>query len=248
MRHGSTVKSSVMGVNNSFLRTRKNLIFLSLAMVLSLLPLAGCSLLGVGAAEPTPDSGSEPGIPESPILFKDDFSSEQGGWSTTYPSSGSTVSYAHQGLEFYVNESEKDYWSIREGEYSNTGIGVDVSKLGGPDDNSFGVICRYQDAGNFYAFLVGSDGYYGIIKVKDGKYSLLSGNTMDYDARINKGRGTNRVLGICSQDELGLFVNGNLLTIVQDADLATGRIGLIAGTGAAPGADILFDNITIYQQ
>ena len=148
----------------------------------------------------------------------------------------------------YNNEVEKDYWSTREGEYGNVAVGVDASKLGGPDDNSFGVICRYRDAENFYAFLVSSDGYYGIIKLKDGNYSLLSGKNMDFNSGITRGRGTNRILGICSEDELGLYVNGSLLTIVQDSDFTDGRIGLISGSNATPGTDILFDNLILYQQ
>ena len=82
-------------------------------------------------------------------------------------------------------------------------VGVDASKLGGPDDNSFGVICRYRDAENFYAFLVSSDGYYGIIKVKDGKYSLLSGKNMDFNSGIVRGRGTNRSWGYARRTSWG---------------------------------------------
>ncbi len=192
--------------------------------------------------------GSEDGISESLILFQDDFNQTGSGWTTLSSPEGSSVAYAHQGLEFINFEKEKDYWSHREGEYSNVAVGVDSAKLGGPDDNTFGVICRFVDNGNFYALLISSDGYYGIIKVKDGNYSLLSGSNMDYSPSIVRGAGPNRILGVCSEDELGLFVNGTLLTIVQDTDFTQGRIGLISGTNAKPGTDILFDNLIIYQQ
>jgi hypothetical protein len=211
--------------------------------------LSGCSVLSSGNSQSNdPFYGSEEGIPQSQILFQDDFSQTGGGWTTTSSTAGSSVGYSHQGLDFLINEDEKDYWSTREGDYSNIALGVDASKLGGPDDNTFGVICRYLDGENFYAFLVSSDGYYGIIKVKDGQYSLLSGKNMDFNAGIVRGRGTNRILGVCQEDELGLFVNGKLLTIVQDTDFTQGRIGLISGTTATAGTDILFDNFTLYQQ
>jgi hypothetical protein len=210
---------------------------------------SGCSIInGLGSHLSEPSYGSEPGIPDSPILFQDDFSQAGIGWKTSYSGEGSSVDYSHQGLEFYNNEVDKDYWSTREGEYGNVAVGVDASKLGGPDDNSFGVICRYHDAENFYAFLVSSDGYYGIIKVKDGNYSMLSGKSMDFNSGIVRGRGSNRILGVCSEDELGLYVNGSLLTIVQDSDFTDGRIGLISGSNATPGTDILFDNLILYQQ
>lgn len=246
----STVQSTVMNENKkpeSFLKGLQKLAPGIIAASLLLLP--ACSTLPADlVAQKTPEFGSEPGIPESQILMSDDFSAKSGGWSLTGTDGGSSVSYAHQGLEFIINEKDQDFWSTMPGEYSNIGVGVDAGKLGGPDDNTFGVICRYQDAENFYAFLISSDGYYGIVKVKDGIYSLLSGKNMDYDAGIVRGQGTNRILGICSQDELGLFVNGKLLTIVQDSDLTEGRVGMIAGTNAAPGTDILFDNLILYQQ
>ena len=246
----STVQSTVMNENKKpglFMKIIQKMVPGIIAASLMLLP--ACSLLSADLMrQKTPVFGSEPGIPESQVLFSDDFSANYGGWSLTSTQGGSSVSYAHQGLEFIINEKDQDYWSTMPGEYSNIGVGVDASKLGGPDDNTFGVICRYKDAENFYAFLISSDGYYGIIKVKDGIYSLLSGKNMDYDAGIVRGLGTNRVLGICSQDELGLFVNGKLLTIVQDPDLTEGRVGMIAGTNAAPGTDILFDNMILYQQ
>jgi hypothetical protein len=246
----STVQSTVMKVNSkpgTFLKLLAKLTPGIIAAILLLLP--ACSMLPADlVAQKTPEFGSEPGIPESQILFSDDFSAKNGGWSLTSTDSGSSVAFTHQGLEFIINEKDQDFWSTLAGEYSNIGVGVDAGKLGGPDDNTFGVICRYQDAENFYAFLISSDGYYGIIKIKDGKYSLLSGKNMDYDAGIVRGKGTNRILGICSQDELGLFVNGKLLTIVQDPDLIEGRVGMIAGTNAVPGTDILFDNLILYQQ
>jgi len=214
-----------------------------------ILLLTSCAFLSAGDATPeVQEYRSEPGIPESPVIYTDDFSGTDGGWTQASTNSGSSVAYSHEGLEFIINESEKDYWSTRNGEYGNIGVGVDASKLGGPDDNTLGVICRFKDPGNYYAFLISSDGYYGILKVKDGTYTLLSGKNMDYDAGIVRGRGTNRVLGICSQDMLGLFVNGKLLTIVQDTDLTEGKIGLIAGTTSSPGTDILFDNLILYQQ
>jgi hypothetical protein len=211
--------------------------------------IQGCSVINFGSqVASTPFFSSENGIPESQILFQDDFSQKGSGWTTLVSPQGSSVAYAHQGLEFINYEAEKDFWSTREGDYSNVAVGVDGSKLGGPDDNTFGVICRFVDSGNFYAFLIGSDGYYGIIKVKDGVYSLISGSSMDYSESIIRGRGTNRILGVCSEDLLGLFVNGDLLSIVQDTDLTRGRIGLISGTNEEPGTDILFDNLILYQQ
>ena len=34
----------------------------------------------------------------------------------------------------------------------------------GPDDNDFGIICRYIDDNQFYYAIISSDGYYGIVR------------------------------------------------------------------------------------
>lgn len=238
-----------MQISNSLgkVRVKKALFLAFLFSGLILLP--ACSILGIGGGQSSePVYGSEAGIPKSQILYSDDFSRQNGGWTTTESPSGSKVAYAHQGLEFLIHDVERDYWSTRDADYGDVGVGVDASKLGGPDDNTFGVICRFQDEKNFYAFLISSDGYYGIVKVKNGNYALLSGKNMDYSAGIVRGSGTNRVLGVCAEDYLGLFVNGQLMTIVQDGDFARGKTGLIAGANSIPGTDILFDNLIIYQQ
>jgi len=95
--------------------------------------------------------------------------------------------------------------------------------------------------------LISSDGYYGILKVRQGAYSLLSGTTMDYSNEINRARGTNRVRGDCIGPNLALFVNGNLLVQVADMDFSAGKTGLIAGSHDVIGVDILFDNFIVYQ-
>jgi hypothetical protein len=235
----------MMSPNSTFSQFRSKVLKPTASVCLIL--LCACDALPFLQAS-TPATASEAGIPESQLLYSDDFSSQDSGWSRHSSAEGSSIDYAHQGLEIRINEPDKDYWSTRPDDFSDVGVAVDISKLGGPDDNLFGVICRFQDQDHYYAFLASSDGYYGIIKVVDGKYSLLSGKNMDYDAGIVRGIGTNRMAGICEQDYLGLYVNGKLLTIVQDSDLKTGKIGVIAGTNAAPGVDILFDNFILYKR
>ena len=187
--------------------------------------IQGCSVINFGyPVTPTPIIGSENGIPESPILFQDDSAKMEAVGRPWFPPRDPLWHTLTRDLNSSIMKPKRISGQPGRGEYANIAVGVDGSKLGGPDDNTFGVICRYVDTGNFYAFLIGSDGYFGIIKVKDGVYSLLSGSSMDYSPSIVRGTGTNRMLGVCSEDELGLFVNGDLLTIVQDSDFTQGRM------------------------
>ncbi len=132
----------------------------------------------------SPTFGSEPGLENSLILFMDDFTDPASGWQTMGSVSGSSVKYEHQGLRLMVNEPETDYWSIQAINIQDVQLAVDASKISGPDDNTFGLICRFSDGNQFYAFLVSSDGYYAILKVNNGDYTLLSGDHMDFNPAI----------------------------------------------------------------
>ena len=211
---------------------------LILVFVLALL-LTGCSAAsGLNASA---------AVPAGSVLFKDDFSDPSSGWETWSEPSGSMVAYQNGGLRIYIAEKEFDYWSRPGKRVGDVQLEVDVIKLGGPDDNDFGLMCRYQDRDNFYAFLATSDGYAGILKVKDGQYNLISGKQMAYNESIRKGGSMNHLRADCNGSTLTLYTNGKQVLSVQDQDFKTGEIGVIAGTGSEPGADLYFDNFGAYK-
>jgi hypothetical protein len=124
-------------------------------------------------------------------------------------------------------------------------VQVRAKKLEGPDDNLFGLVCRYQDDQNFYAFAIGSDGYYGIYKRIDGEQSLIDQIHMDFSDVINSGVEDNVIRAICQADQLALIVNDTPLIQVQDGALTQGDVGLILGTFTEPGVNVLFDDFIV---
>ncbi len=202
--------------------------------------LTGCSSLSAGQ---NASAAVQPGA----VIFKDDFSDPSSGWETWNEPSGSMVAYQNGGLRVFIAEKEFDYWSRPGKRVSDVRMEVDVIKLGGPDDNDFGLICRYQDRDNFYAFLTSSDGYAGILKVKEGKYVMISGDKMVYSESIHKGATQNHVRADCSGSTLTMYANSKQILSVQDQDFRTGEIGVIAGTGAEAGADLYFDNFWAFK-
>jgi hypothetical protein len=213
--------------------------FIIMSVLLALV-VSGCSSLQGGEVV---SAAVQPGS----ILFKDDFSNPQSGWETWTESSGSMVTYTNGGLRIYINETQFDYWSRPGVRLADARLEVDAIKLGGPNDNDFGLICRYQDRDNFYAFLISSDGYAGILKVKDGKYQLLSGHELTYADAIRQGEALNHLRGDCVGNKLSWNVNGKDLMSVTDADFKAGEIGILGGTGDTAGADLFFDNFWAYK-
>ena len=201
-----------------------------------------------GASNPTP-SGSNPSpVAETgnAILFEDDFSDTSSGWDQ-YADEETVTDYAPGGYRIFVNTPESYSWANPYLQLTDVLIEVETRKLGGPDDNDFGVICRYQDVDNFYFFVISSDGFFSINKYVDGNLEIVGRDQYGESAAIRPGTGSNQIRASCKGDTLELVVNGSSLMSVQDADFPSGDVGLIAGTFSEPGADILFQNFKVFR-
>jgi hypothetical protein len=203
----------------------------------------------LSSSDSTEDNGGDSSSVVEPdasgILFQDDFSSSSSGWSDLYRDDTGMTDYDQSGFRIQVLESNFDYWANPNLYFTDTVIEVDATKLGGPEDNDFGVICRYSDAENFYFFIVTSDGYYGIGKYMDGEQQLIDTDQLGQTDKVLPGNATNKVKADCVGSTLRLYANGSLIHEVSDSDLSGGDVGLIAGTFDEPGTDILFDNFVV---
>ncbi|MBA4380323.1 MAG: hypothetical protein C0393_06565 [Anaerolinea sp.] len=192
-------------------------------------------------------AGEGGGGQQSNILFSDDFSSTNSGWDQ-FQGDEYLSDYANGGYRIYVNTTQYDAWANPSRSFpGDVRIEVDATKIGGPDDNDFGVICRYQDIDNFYYFLISSDGYAAIGKYEGGSQQLISSDNMQKVDGINPGAATNHIRADCIGSELKLYVNGNLVATATDSSFTSGDVGLMAGTFDTAGTDILFDNFYVYK-
>ena len=169
-----------------------------------------------------------------------------GSWGT-WSDDGAVITYEGGGLRILVNEAHYDFWSVAGETFSDVQVEVDATRVGGPTDNDFGLVCRYQDTENFYIFMISSDGYYGIAKLKDNQHSLIGMDQLQYSSLIATEQPMHRIRADCTGQTLRLFVDGNLLMEAQDGDFSAGDVGVLAGSYATPGVDILFDNFVVKQ-
>lgn len=197
------------------------------------------------ACQAAPPAEAVATLQSGDILFKDDFSSKNSGWGL-WNKDGALVEYHPSGgLRILVTESQYDFWSVSGRKFTDVQIEVDAMMIGGPQDNDFGVICRYQDENNFYMMVISSDGYYGIAKMKDGQYRMIGAEQLQYSTAIAQGQSTNRLRGDCVGNRLVLYVNDQMLMETADADFGSGDVGLLAGAYDEPNVDILFDNFVV---
>jgi hypothetical protein len=196
----------------------------------------------------TPTPSETPTPTENPeAIFTDDFS-DTSGW-YKYQEDDYGFLYADDGYHIYNNVLGAAYWSILAREYTRVGLEVDGTRLAGPDDGYYGVVCRFADDGdNYYALVISDNGFYGIAMMEDGEFDFLDTGT-DEAGIIHRGmESTNRVRGDCAGNRLVLYANGQQLLETWDDTFSTGDIGLIAGNRlSGDGVDVLFDNFAILQ-
>jgi hypothetical protein len=196
-------------------------------------------------ALPTFTYTPDPTLSSQEVLFYDDFSDPSSGWDQVNEPSYAT-DYFENSYRIYENETMSDIWSNPDTlSFGDVTIEVDATKKAGPDDNDFGVICRYQDTNHFYYGIISSDGYFGIIKVTSDGSETLGRENLEFSDSINQKYASNHIRLDCIGDVLTLYVNGDQLDQQTDGELATGNVGLIAGTYNTAGTDILFDNFIV---
>lgn len=202
--------------------------------------LVGCGVSLPSAPERCDDNG---------YLLIDDFSGERDcGWAE-YNRGGAVVAIGSGGLHITSSQPGQIWWTNPGRNFEDVVIQVTTRQTDGPDDNAYGLICRYQSPENFYLFLISSDGYYAIGKYQSGNNQItyLSGEG-EYQPSdvINQGEATNDIEARCEGDTLSLAVNGIELETVRDGTFVTGDVGMAVSTFEAGVVDIQFDDFMVF--
>ncbi len=156
------------------------------------------------------------------------------------------MDYDGGGYRILVQTAEANLWSTPGRKFAAARIEVDAGKLAGPDANRIGLICR-SDGSNYYFFLIGSDGYYGLGVFTGGKAALLGQASMQSSPAIHTGAAVNHLRMDCAGAQLTGYVNDVQVASVRDEGLTEGEVGVLAGAFEQPGADIVFDNFVVRQ-
>jgi len=180
------------------------------------------------------------------LLFQDDFENPHSGWGED---EGEKFRRGYEEGEYFVELYEPNWFAwVYPGErFDDVSVEVDVYLSSGSQDSHFGLLCRHVAPGNFYYFAVSADGYYAIFRSVDSDLQVLTadGGGMAFSPAIRTGEQTNRILAICQEDELSLYVNGELLEIVTDDAHTQGDVGIGAGSGPGGTVRVQFDNFGV---
>ena len=171
-------------------------------------------------------------------IFRDELSSSRSGW----PCGGDQdyqVGYATGAYSIRVKSKNILAWAIYEMQFTNGEIMVEPREMDSVGDGEYDIICRYQDADNFYLFLISEDGYFSIQKFENKEQQSL----FDWEHLTGlEPAGPNRITAICVGNKPQLPVNDYILATAYDDSFQSGSIGLIAGTFSTPSLRVTFDN------
>jgi hypothetical protein len=229
------------------LQNRLIMIAVITVIICSCVSLIGGLGLGFGLNEiinlPGLDSvrlaSPQPAAPGT-LLYADDFSAER--WEVV-EDADHRKGYDN-GRYFILAETPGfDYWSTAGQTFSDFALDVETNQLAGPNNNSYGVLLRYQDHRNFYKFEISGDGYYTFSKVIDGQ--LLDIIPWQESTWLEPGNSPNKLRIEAAGAQFTFYANDQWLDAVVDPAFGTGDIGLVVGVFDQGGAHIAFDNLKI---
>lgn len=105
------------------------------------------------------------------------------------------------------------------------------------DPFGYGIAYRAQDTGRYYAFVIGADGYYAILRVDGEKRASL----VDWQQfpHIRRGQRANRLRVTCIGQTCRFYVNDEFASPVEDLTWLSGDVGFYV-RGGDEGAAVQF--------
>ncbi len=210
------------------------------------IPILIVSVLMVALISACAGSTSASSAPANALYF-DNFTKNDSGWTRLQNDLG-TTDYSKGYYHILINKASTLLIANPGQTFAgDVSIEVDARKIGGSDDNFYGVVCHYLDADNYYLFLITSDGYAGIAMRKGGLDTLLSPGLKFLKMEgIKKGNATNHIRADCVGEKLTLYANGAQVNQAYNKSLKGGDVGLAVRSGSLEGGtDIRFDDFTV---
>lgn len=200
--------------------------------------------------EPSAASARIEEITAGAPAISDDFRRDEGNWDISLTDNSLTY-FQRRSLHIEVTGENWIVWSRYLGGNEEPPIfgdfytEADMSFVQRPEGATGGLILRLQDSDNFYYYAVDAAGYYSLQKKVGGVWvELVPWTTNDlFDGEEGA---VNRIGILLEGDQLAITLNGVVVGEVQDADLDTGTVALMAGAGASAGVEVSFDNFVLW--
>jgi hypothetical protein len=188
--------------------------------------------------------------PSGDVLFSDDFSSEQASKDKEWVfESGDTVDYVWSAnrLTIAVKKVQWLGWDTPAGDYDDFGAEIEA-QAAGSDYAEYGIIFRLSGTGDtrsYYAFGVSTDGNYFMNKRLNNQWVNPKPVPTAASKYIKQGTAKNVLRALAEGSKISLYVNSFLVATVTDDSIASGKVGVYAGTGDNNQTQVYFSRVTI---
>jgi hypothetical protein len=123
-------------------------------------------------------------------------------------------------------------------------VSVDAQQLSGSQKTKYGLWVRGKEPGDGYMFGITGFGAYSVSYYQDGDYNVLSFPTPSDSVKPGE---VNRLRVVGEGGHFTFYVNGDLVTEIDDETLAQGIVGVLAEAydEDSPGATFEFSNFSL---
>jgi hypothetical protein len=217
------------------------------AVAALLTALNAIGVIGRQAASPTPNAViAQATATRTPLFLTVDerFADPGTGWDSR-SDDDAECAYRDGEYRILVKAPQLAVWANPGTDYdlSDLSLTVEAHSVAGTDDNEYGIVLRYVDRGNFYLFVVSSDGQYSVRMNQESEWVTLK--PWARSTAIRQGQGTNILRVEARGPEMLFYANNELLTIVNDTTFASGSFGLAVGTFDEGGVEVRFDSLLV---
>lgn len=167
-----------------------------------------------GGSNPKPQPRREKDVDANlTTVFYDDFNDNNNDWSL---GDDNTRTFSIRNGKFYFNHKLEDYSYINSqyvnlDESKDFAIEAQFNKISGVQNNGFGLVWGRENSQNQYDFTVTGNGYFEVMKIKNGEFEELQGWTKS--SYINQGNGaTNKLTVKKLGNQLKFYINDYYVT------------------------------------
>jgi len=191
---------------------------------------------------PVPPTPTPTALPRGPVIYFDDFSNPNSGF-FQFAGEGQRCEYVDGRYRIYLDHTttKVEQESLVVDDFV---LDVDATQVAGATTGTqFGVAVRIQGPDDSYGFKISSDGTFLVERKSLGRGNMRL--DYGYAPSIKPMGQSNHLTVLCRGHDMHFYVNGQLVSTVQDDVFGSGRIA-IRGNASEGQIDLSFDNLYVY--
>lgn len=130
--------------------------------------------------------------------------------------------------------------------YDDLTLEVEAAPLAASDSgfNGYGLVYRAQDDAHYYAFAVGGDGYYAVLRIDgDEEISLVGWQQFPH---VHRSQQANRLRVACKETACRFYINDEYAATVEDATWLEGDVGLWVRSFEKEPVSVQFESVRVW--